>query len=127
MSSDKIKSVQASVLPSSSVPQQSGGRLIALDVFRALTILLMILVNNGAGDEIYPQLVHSKWNGLTACYLVFPFFLYIIVFTTYISMRKKSFTWSRDVVRKIIKRTVQLFIIGPVSYTHLTLPTILLV
>ena len=112
MSSDKIKSVQASVLPSSSVPQQSGGRLIALDVFRALTILLMILVNNGAGDEIYPQLVHSKWNGLTACDLVFPFFLYIIGFTTYISMRKKSFTWSRDVVRKIIKRTVQLFIIG---------------
>ena len=112
MSSDKIKSVQASVLPSSSVPQQSGGRLIALDVFRALTILLMILVNNGAGDEIFPQLVHSKWNGLTACDLVFPFFLYIIGFTTYISMRKKSFTWSRDVVRKILKRTVQLFIIG---------------
>lgn len=112
MSSDNINREQITVSPSSVISHKSGERLIALDVFRALTILLMILVNNGAGDEIYPQLVHSKWNGLTACDLVFPFFLYIIGFTTYISMRKKSFTWSRDVVYKILKRTVQLFIIG---------------
>ncbi|MGM9712498.1 MAG: acyltransferase family protein [Prevotella sp.] len=111
MPSDNSK-VQIPPSPRSARSQQSGTRLVALDVFRALTILLMILVNNGAGDDIYPQLVHSRWNGLTACDLVFPFFLYIIGFTTYISMGKRSFTWSRGVLRKILGRTVQLFLVG---------------
>jgi len=58
--------------PSASASQ----RLISLDVFRGLTILLMIVVNaSGAGS--FPQLLHSPWNGWTLTDLVFPFFLFI--------------------------------------------------
>jgi predicted acyltransferase len=51
-------------------------RLISLDVFRGLTILLMIIVNT-SGAQSFSQLQHSAWNGWTLTDLVFPFFLFI--------------------------------------------------
>ena len=55
------------------------GRLISLDVFRGLTVLAMILVNNpGDWGHIYPPLEHSEWNGCTPTDLIFPFFLFIV-------------------------------------------------
>jgi predicted acyltransferase len=51
-------------------------RLMSLDVFRGLTIFLMILVNS-SGVGSFAQLQHSAWNGWTLTDLVFPFFLFI--------------------------------------------------
>ena len=87
-------------------------RLLSLDVLRGATVCLMILVNNGAGKHIYATLQHSKWNGMTPCDLVFPFFLFIMGISTYLSLKKTNFTWSRQVAFKIVKRTVLLFFIG---------------
>ena len=87
-------------------------RLLSLDVLRGATVCLMILVNNGAGKHIYATLQHSKWNGMTPCDLVFPFFLFIMGISTYLSLEKTNFTWSRQVAFKIVKRTVLLFFIG---------------
>ena len=87
-------------------------RLLSLDVLRGATVCLMILVNNGAGKHIYATLQHSKWNGMTPCDLVFPFFLFIMGISTYLSLKKTNFTWSRQVAFKIVKRTVLLFLIG---------------
>jgi predicted acyltransferase len=54
-------------------------RLVSLDVFRGLTIALMILVNNnGDWENAYWPLQHSKWNGWTPTDLVFPFFVFIV-------------------------------------------------
>ncbi len=83
-----------------------------MDVLRGLTVMLMIFVNNGAGDEIFRMLEHSKWNGMTPCDLVFPFFLFIMGMSTYLSLKKSNFKWSRQVAWKIAKRTVLLFAIG---------------
>lgn len=58
-----------------SPPQQ---RLRSLDVFRGLTVALMILVNSPGNHTSYSQLDHSAWNGCTATDLVFPFFLFIV-------------------------------------------------
>ena len=42
------------------------GRLLALDVFRGITIAGMLLVNNpGSWDHVYPPLDHAEWNGWT--------------------------------------------------------------
>ena len=87
-------------------------RLVSLDVFRGLTVMLMIFVNNGAGNEIFSQLKHSKWNGLTLTDLVFPFFLFIMGASCYLSLRKSEFIWSKNVFKKVAKRTVLLFLIG---------------
>lgn len=90
----------------------SNKRLKALDVFRGLTVALMILVNNGAGKEIYSELQHSKWNGLTLCDMVFPFFLFMVGMSTYLSLTKTCFAASSENLRKIGKRTLLLFLIG---------------
>ena len=54
-------------------------RLLSLDVFRGLTVMGMVVVNNpGDWGHIYPPLEHAEWNGCTPTDLVFPFFLFIV-------------------------------------------------
>ena len=86
-------------------------RIKSLDIMRGLTVALMILVNNG-GEQNYHILTHSKWNGLTPCDLVFPFFLFMMGMSTYLSLRKTEFKPSLIIYKKIAKRTILLFLIG---------------
>jgi predicted acyltransferase len=54
-------------------------RLLALDVFRGITVAGMILVNNpGSWSYIYGPLGHAEWHGWTPTDFVFPFFLFIV-------------------------------------------------
>ena len=86
-------------------------RLLSLDVLRGLTVAGMILVNNGYGES-FEMLRHSRWNGMTPCDLVFPFFLFIMGVSCYISLSKSGFTPTRPVLLKVVKRTMLLFAIG---------------
>lgn len=88
-------------------------RLVSLDVLRGITIAGMMLVNNpGSWDEIYAPLRHAEWNGLTPTDLVFPFFMFIMGISTYISLQKTKFEYSRPILFKILKRTAIIFLIG---------------
>ena len=89
----------------------SNKRLLSLDVLRGITVAGMILVNDGYGDT-FVTLQHAKWNGMTPCDLVFPFFLFIMGISTYLSLRKYQFQWSAAAARKILKRTIVIFAIG---------------
>jgi predicted acyltransferase len=61
------------------VAEASGpGRLLALDVFRGLTVMLMLLVNYAGYAPYYPVLSHREWHGCGPADLVFPFFLFIV-------------------------------------------------
>ena len=86
-------------------------RLLSLDILRGITVAGMILVNNG-WDESFEMLRHSKWNGMTPCDLVFPFFLFIMGISCYLSLVKSEFKPTPQVIRRIVKRTVLLFAIG---------------
>ena len=86
-------------------------RLLSVDILRGLTVAGMILVNNGYGDS-FATLQHSKWNGLTLCDLVFPFFLFIVGVSCFLSLSKTNFEPSRNALRRILKRTLTLFLIG---------------
>ena len=88
-----------------------GNRLLSLDILRGITVAGMILVNNGWGES-FEMLGHSKWNGMTPCDLVFPFFLFIMGISCYLSLVKSEFKPTPKVIRRIIKRTVLLFAIG---------------
>ena len=66
------------------INQNEDRRLASLDVFRGITVAGMILVNNEPGETFTP-LAHSEWNGMTPCDLVFPFFLYIMGISTFLS------------------------------------------
>lgn len=88
-------------------------RLLALDVLRGITIAGMILVNNpGSWGKIYAPLGHAQWHGLTPTDLVFPFFMFIMGISTYISLRKYKFEFSTSAALKILKRTIVIFAIG---------------
>ena len=86
-------------------------RLVSLDVLRGMTVAGMILVNNGYGES-FEMLGHSRWNGMTPCDLVFPFFLFIMGISCYLSLSKNNFTPTAPALRKIVKRSVLLFVIG---------------
>lgn len=88
-------------------------RLLALDVLRGITIAGMILVNNpGSWGKIYAPLSHAEWDGLTPTDLVFPFFMFIMGISTYISLRKYQFEFSMNALTKILRRTMVIFAIG---------------
>ncbi len=54
-------------------------RILSVDIFRGMTIVLMILVNTpGTWSNVYAPLLHAKWHGYTPTDLVFPFFLFIV-------------------------------------------------
>lgn len=88
-------------------------RLISLDILRGITIAGMIMVNNpGSWNSIYKPLGHANWHGLTPTDLVFPFFMFIMGVSTFMSLRKYNFKPSRESVWKIVKRTFLIFFIG---------------
>lgn len=92
---------------------QTNSRLLSLDVLRGITIAGMILVNNpGSWSYKYAPLGHAQWHGLTPTDLVFPFFMFIMGISTYISLRKFNFEWTKATFLKIIKRTLVIFVIG---------------
>ncbi|MBB4153082.1 putative acyltransferase [Sphingomonas jinjuensis] len=54
-------------------------RFTSLDVFRGLTVALMIVVNTaGPGAPAYATLVHARWIGFALADLVFPSFLFAV-------------------------------------------------
>ncbi len=88
-------------------------RFYSLDVFRGATVCLMILVNNpGTWQHIYPPLEHASWHGLTPTDLVFPFFLFAVGNAMALTMPKLEAAGAAVFWKKIIKRTVLIFLIG---------------
>lgn len=90
-------------------------RLVSLDVFRGITILAMIMVNNpGTWSAMYAPLRHAAWHGWTPTDLIFPFFLFIVgVAIVYANSGKisKGFTRS-ELVITAAKRSAVLFLLG---------------
>jgi len=81
--------------------------------FRGATVCLMILVNNpGNWEHIYPPLEHAAWHGLTPTDLVFPFFLFAVGNAMALTMPKLEAAGDKLFWKKIIKRTVLIFLIG---------------
>ena len=88
-------------------------RLLSLDVLRGITIAGMILVNNpGSWGSIYVPLEHSQWDGLTPTDLVFPFFIFIMGVSMYLSYKKFDFKLTGQSFTKLFRRSVLLFFIG---------------
>lgn len=92
---------------------QTTQRLLALDVMRGITIAGMIMVNNpGSWSYVYKPLGHATWDGLTPTDLVFPFFMFIMGISMYLSYRKFDFRLTSATFFKLLRRSVLLFLIG---------------
>lgn len=88
-------------------------RYYSLDVFRGMTVALMILVNNpGSWSHIYGPLKHAPWNGWTPTDLVFPFFLFAVGNALSFVMPRLRASGEKTFLRKVFKRFLLIFIIG---------------
>ena len=88
-------------------------RILALDVFRGMTIFFMILVNTpGNWNYVYAPLLHAKWNGCTPTDLVFPFFLFIVGVSMAISYSKFEDKNKKQWINKAIVRGLKIIILG---------------
>ena len=88
-------------------------RFYSLDVFRGLTVFLMILVDNpGDWGHIYTPLDHSKWIGCTPTDLVFPFFLFVVGNALAFVIPRMREAGTKVFLQKVIRRSLLIFIIG---------------
>ncbi|KAJ6808548.1 heparan-alpha-glucosaminide N-acetyltransferase-like isoform X2 [Iris pallida] len=92
-------------------------RLVSLDVFRGLTVALMILVDYGGA--FFPAINHSPWDGVTLADFVMPFFLFIVGVA--LALAYKRVPNKADATRKAVFRALKLLILGLVlqgGYFH---------
>src|SRR5579862_8195658 len=104
---------QNQLLMPSSTP---GQRFLALDVFRGMTICFMIIVNTPGGPVAYSPLNHAHWNGFTPTDLVFPSFLFAVGNAMSFVMAKWATLTQGEVLGKIFKRTLIIFLCGYLLY-----------
>ena len=108
--SDRLRSAT-----STPAPPLAGERLLALDVFRGLTIAGMLLVNHpGTWGAIYPPLAHAPWHGWTPTDLIFPFFLFIVGVTTHLSLegRRRRGATNGAIVAQVLRRGGLIILLG---------------
>lgn len=94
--------------------QNKFARLLSLDVFRGITIVIMIIVNSPGNRTSFTMLDHAAWNGCTLADLVFPFFIFIVGISSVLTLAKQRASGHTVSVllAKIIKRTIIIFLIG---------------
>lgn len=101
-------------------------RLFSLDVFRGLTMFLLIaeaagfhhnfselVKDNNVLSAMADQLHHHPWHGLRFWDLIQPFFMFIVGVAMPFSLRKRLATDTRSsVTRHIVRRCILLFAFG---------------
>lgn len=95
----------------------TSNRFIALDIFRGLTVCLMLIVNfPGSQELVYAPFNHAKWNGFTPTDFVFPAFLFTVGNAMIFSVPKWQAMKTSQVLYKIFKRTIIIFLLGYLLY-----------
>ena len=94
-------------------------RIYSIDIFRGMTIALMIIVNNpGSWAYVYAPFRHAKWHGCTLTDLVFPFFLFIVgAAMRFAFVRWHSFA-SNEFYKHVFWRTVSIFLAGSLIHAY---------
>lgn len=90
------------------VKPQKTKRVASLDIFRGLTVALMVLVDDAGGE--WPMIGHAPWNGCNLADFVMPFFLFIVGMA--IALALKRIPEKLAAIRKVILRTLKLLFWG---------------
>jgi len=91
-------------------------RHLALDVFRGLTLALMIIVNTPGGEVSYAPLEHAAWHGFTLTDLVFPSFLFVVGAAIALSSQKFARHGEAYFLKRVCKRGALIFLCGYLLY-----------
>lgn len=97
-------------------------RIKSLDTFRGICLFLMIFVNYGSGG--YKFLQHTIWHGITIADFLYPWFLFIMGFSTMLSInsffKKQPDLAKFKCLKKALIRFVKLFAVG-IMYSNMSL------
>ena len=93
------------------------GRIASIDIFRGLTMMVMIFVNDLSSVHGLPWWTyhaHGDWNAMTYVDMVFPFFLFIVGMSMPIAVASRL---KRDpsyvaLWRHILSRSISLVVLG---------------
>ncbi|PIA42570.1 hypothetical protein AQUCO_02000190v1 [Aquilegia coerulea] len=99
------------------VPSSEKRRLASLDVFRGLTVALMVIVDDVGG--IVPAINHSPWDGVTLADFVMPLFLFIVGLS--LALAYKRVPCRIAATKTAVLRAIKLFVLGLVlqgGYFH---------
>ncbi|PWZ28394.1 Heparan-alpha-glucosaminide N-acetyltransferase [Zea mays] len=97
---DGIEKERVAVVEDVQTKNKSSRRVAALDAFRGLTIVLMILVDDAGGA--YERMDHSPWNGCTLADFVMPFFLFIVGVAIAFALKVSLFFFSVAMVLSVL-------------------------
>ena len=88
-------------------------RIYSIDIFRGMTIALMIIVNTpGSWGHVYAPLLHAKWHGCTPTDLVFPFFLFLVGASMRFAFVRWHYFPSKKFYQHIFWRSFSIFVAG---------------
>ncbi len=96
-------------------PNSNAARLLSLDIFRGITMVAMVLVNNpGIEARSYAPLLHAKWNGITPTDYIFPSFVFMVGISVALSYSRQVAKGvdKKQMIAKIIRRALILFVMG---------------
>lgn len=87
-------------------------RISSIDIFRGMTMVLMVIVNNpGDWGHIYHPFKHADWNGCTPTDWVFPFFVFAMGMAVPFS-RSKGKGLSGEYMEGILGRSLRIINLG---------------
>lgn len=90
-------------------------RLVSLDAFRGFTIAAMILVNfPGNWENVFAQLEHTDWWGISFTDLIAPFFLFTVGVSIALAYtrRLEAGAEPKTMYRKLFVRALKIFAVG---------------
>ena len=121
MSQSAVESSEPEIQPSA-LASATPVRVASVDVFRGLTIFLMIFVNDlgHAAPGWMHHIEPSNADGMTLADIVFPWFLFIVGVSIPLALERSRLAgvgrWAE--VRHILGRTLSLLLMGLVAMNH---------
>ena len=98
-------------------PQLRSGRILSIDIFRALTVLVMIMVNEWSGIEGLPKWMRhmaAEDDAMSFVDVVFPAFLFIVGMSIPFALQQRMAQVNNffQVQKHVLQRAIGLVVIG---------------